>query len=146
MSSVRFYDGKLCRYITMYTPLITLQHFIQDCPERPIPKEGFICKLCNEVRSFFRTRLEICPIIFSSLATLSATAPRSTQSATPAVASPSPATCAVLAEARTTISRIVHRGGAALDMAGEVGQEEEEERRLQEVHILTVHVLISSLI
>ncbi|TRM59290.1 CwfJ C-terminus 1-domain-containing protein-like protein [Schizophyllum amplum] len=29
-------------------------HFIQDCPERPVPKEGFICKLCNEPGHFVR--------------------------------------------------------------------------------------------
>ena len=28
---------------------VYLQHFITDCPDREKPKEGYICRICNEV-------------------------------------------------------------------------------------------------
>jgi hypothetical protein len=32
---------------TLKTPF--LQHFINECPERTKPPEGYICKICNTV-------------------------------------------------------------------------------------------------
>lgn len=36
------------------------QHFITDCPDRAKPKEGYICKICNEVSAIIsNTQLTI---------------------------------------------------------------------------------------